>query len=681
MPQAHAAPAVATTIASPAVQALETKYGEQLKLLRAEILKALPTVDDAKKSAIQQSREAVTKATANAKAAKEALGKIGAAKGLVDHAKGKWIGGAEKGISAAEKALKSATTDDARKSAQQELAKWQANKQDGIKALAERQAAYDQIKLTEPALIAAEKSAQSALAQAVEIEKKAVAAVLTMAAPLLSNTTLDAKLVKCAILANATPRGLAEYAAQSKEHAALVDRLLSNPTLMQAMLTAGGAEGNQYGRAMEILSAIQKASSRAQEGLFYRLALATSLEHAVPIKQNNPAAATSAPATVDPVKRYQHFEKAFLAGELDPAFKDFTAWEYRNVVNGDEPEETLTWGREMLRNYRPDHILNPDYGWRYSKAVATDVRYGSEHVKDDLPELQSYQNIIKNGGICGRRAFFGRFILRAFGIPTLARPQRGHAALTRWTPNGWVVNLGAGWGNPDAKGVMELSDTDFLLETQIRKNPAAHTQCLRVQWAADAIGEPKYVSLKPGTGGFWNNLAVFAKKAAVADAKPVALAALGQELGEANESAESRARVLVKTTISDADKKPIVAPNGMITIPAAAFTGAQVLGSFGGGHQLFSGAGSLQCEVQIPKAGKYALTARVVTVQDNPNLQLVTTPSSQAAEIPVPYTMGKWKSTPATVVQLSQGKNTLRFTRPEGSRGLTIKDITLQNIP
>jgi len=51
-----------------------------------------------------------------------------------------------------------------------------------------------------------------------------------------------------------------------------------------------------------------------------------------------------------------------------------------------------------------------------------------------------------NGGVCGRRAFFGRFILRAFGVPTTRRPQIGHAALVHWTPDGWVINLGANWG-------------------------------------------------------------------------------------------------------------------------------------------------------------------------------------------------------------------------------------------
>ena len=72
----------------------------------------------------------------------------------------------------------------------------------------------------------------------------------------------------------------------------------------------------------------------------------------------------NAPATVDPVKRYLHYEKAYLDGELDPAFKNMTAWECRFITNADAPDNVLAWGREMLRNYRPDQILTPDYGWR-----------------------------------------------------------------------------------------------------------------------------------------------------------------------------------------------------------------------------------------------------------------------------------------------------------------------------
>ena len=64
---------------------------------------------------------------------------------------------------------------------------------------------------------------------------------------------------------------------------ALVTTLLSDEALMKAMLTAGGPRDGKYGQAMQIYTAIQKASPRAKDGMFQRLALATSLEHAVPI--------------------------------------------------------------------------------------------------------------------------------------------------------------------------------------------------------------------------------------------------------------------------------------------------------------------------------------------------------------------------------------------------------------
>ena len=193
------------------------------------------------------------------------------------------------------------------------------------------------------------------------------------------------------------------------------------------------------------------------------------------------------PATVDPVKRYLHFEKAYLDGELDPAFKNFTAWEYRMVVECDAPDDILAWGREMLRTYRPDQITNPDYGWRYVVAVKTEVTYGSQNVSNDLPSLHKYQNIPMNGGVCGRRAFFGRFILRSFGIPVWGVTQHKHAAVSHWTPHGWVVNLGAGfehswWDKDDAP----RSGSDFLLETQARE----HGQEL-LESAAGAVGQPR----------------------------------------------------------------------------------------------------------------------------------------------------------------------------------------------
>jgi len=185
----------------------------------------------------------------------------------------------------------------------------------------------------------------------------------------LASDALDAKLAKYVVLLEATPQGLAEFAQQGKEQAALVEKMLADADLMKQMLVADGAnakrEGRgygpaQYGQAMKIYTDIQKASKKAATGVLQRLALAIGLEHAVPIGQANPTARTDAPETIDPVKRYLHYEKAYLDGELDPAFDRLSTWELRMVVNGDEPDETLAWGREMLRNYRPDHIFDTD---------------------------------------------------------------------------------------------------------------------------------------------------------------------------------------------------------------------------------------------------------------------------------------------------------------------------------
>lgn len=672
--------AAATVLAeSPApVPAGEQPAGDldaTLKDLQARIAATLPRLSEPKIAAFQAAREAVMKAKADAAAALAPFDKIEAAEGLVGHRKGKWIGGAENGIAGAEAALKKATTDAEREAAKKDLAHWQANLEAGRKALVESLAALDAAKAEEAKYKQDKQAADAALVAAVASELQAAKELLSEAMPVLSSDKLDAQLVRCAVLASATPKGLTEFARQGKEQEALVGKLLADTALMKAMLEAGGVKDGKYGPAMQVYDSIQKASPRAKEGLFHRLAIATSIEHAEPVKQVNPVAATNAPAFVDPVKRYMHFEKAYLGGELDPAFKGLSAWELRNVVNGNEPDETLVWGREMLRNYRPDHIFNTDYGWRYSGAVTTDVKYGSENVQYDRPELQDYQNIIMNGGICGRRAFFGRFILRSFGNPTVARPQIGHGALARWTPDGWIVNLGAGWGSRESNGVMQMTDADFVLETQVRKNPAGHEQALRAQWVGDALGEAKYVSMEPGSGGLWNVLSQFQKKLVVADTKPVTLAARGTELGEANLSAETMATALVKAEVSQDDIKIATSPDGVITIPAAACEGGnQLIKSFLGGQQMIC-AKPFQLDVSVPQSGKYQLSARVVTVRDNPPLLLTLNEAAEGIEIPIPYSLGAWQRTPPVTIELKSGANTLAFTHQ--TRAFALKDLTL----
>ena len=503
--------------------------------------------------------------------------------------------------------------------------------------------------------------------------------------PFLASDTLDACLVKGVVLSKATPRYLAAFAQEGKAYEALVEMLLSDTGLMKQMLEADGAEGGKYGEAMLLYTWIQKACPRAKEGILQRLALGTSLEHAVPVAQSNPLAKTNAPTVVDPVKRYLHFEKAYLAGELDPAFKALTAWDCRFVTNGDETDEVLTWGREMLRNYRPDHIATSDFRWRYVKAVKTDVQYGSKEQVNDIPTLHPFQNIINTGGVCGRRAFFGRFILRCFGIPTLARPQKGHATLVHWTPEGWVINLGASWGWGWMKSGQQ--DVDFLAMTQARRDEKAYLQVLRAKWVGTLLGEAPTLGFNAEVSGFWNGVALYRQRAIIEASKAVALAAVGTDIGEANVSKE---KDLVETvTLADADRKIVIGEDKSITIPAVACTLSTnntekiiFMKSFKDGLQMhYSRNGKPEpfaYTFDAPAAGTYALSARVVTVSPNQHLLVAANDAKEPADIALPYTLGMWGQTPPVEVTLAKGKNVLKFSRNEPVRGLTIKQFTLK---
>jgi len=676
-------PAVQEMELTAAGQNLLARYSDQLKALQAEISKALPAVDEQKKSAYLKASEAERAAEAEVNAAQQGLGKIQTAQALVAHAKGKWIGGAEKGIAEAQEMLKKATTDAEREAAQKELAKWQANKEDGIKALKERQEALDKAKREEPALIQALQAAKDALAQAKTQTLKALKE-LTLES-FLSSDKLDAKLAKYVVLLEATPRGLAAFAQQGNDQEKLVEQLLADADLMKQMVIADGASGGKYGQAMKIYTDVQKASAKAKDGVLQRLALAVSLEHAVPVTQRNPKSQTDAPATVDPVKRYLHYEKAFLDGELDPGFKDLTVWDYRMVVYGDEPDWTLAWGRKMLRNYRPDHISTPDYRWRYVAAVRTDIKYGSQDNKYDKPELQFFQNIVMNGGVCGRRAFFGRFILRAFGVPTTARPQRGHAALAHWTPDGWVVCLGAGWGSGWTK-TRYGKDLDFLATTQARSTGKPYLQVKRAQWVGDVLGEKRTSGFLSGDPAFWHGVSLYLQRDIIEKAKAVALAAVGTDIGEANESKVKEA--VEAATITEEDRKIVIGKDGVITIPAVACSKPtnstakiRFMKSHLGGMQLhYNRLGNpeeFEYTFDAPAAGKYALSARVVTPSWKQHLLVAANGAKEPTDIALPFTVGMWEKTEPVEVSLVKGRNVLRFSRNEPVKGLTIKDFTL----
>lgn len=528
-------------------------------------------------------------------------------------------------------------------------------------------------------------------------ESKEAAASKTLAAarailadidPFIATDELDVPLMQIAILSHGTPRGFAEFAQQGPEQEALLANLLSDADLMREVLRAGGANGGEYGEAMQVFGAIQKASTRASEKgtIFYRLALGTSLHQPwLPGSEKGGVYGLvfADNSGIDQVARYLHYEKAFLDGELDPAFKDMNTWQCRYITNDPYTDEELAWTREMIRNYRPDHIANPDYKWRYVRIVKSDVPYKSPDWRPD-EGTSKVQQIVAGGGKCGPRAFFGRTAARAFGIPSRRSTQSGHAALNHWTPDGWVICFGAWWS---MAWCGPWGGEDFLLESQARDEPAEFAKVQRTQWIADALGEEDVSLRQYGQGGgLWNALAFYKKRAIVEDAKAEALElAGGMKLGESDDLLGDEEGTQIQ--IPEADRTITTDDNGVITIPVAACRTPEstskilFMESVDEGTQVhYARLGKrpelLTYSLSLPKAGTYNLTAHVVTVSRKQSM-ILRVNRRTFIDIDVPWTLGTWKETEPVAVELREGRNSLMFTSETPNRGITIKYFTL----
>jgi hypothetical protein len=486
----------------------------------------------------------------------------------------------------------------------------------------------------------------------------------------LGSDAIDKSLLKCAVLANATPRGLAAYAEQGPDHKARIDALLADQDLMKQMLVAGGAKAGRYGKAMEILSAIRAASTKSRDGILGRLALATALELAAP--------ELCGYTTIDPVKRYLSYEKWYLSKELDPHFEDMTTWECRHSINDDQPDDMLAWLRTMLRNYRPDAVATVYPRDKYM-AVNGDIPQTTPEYEDDIARLQA---VVCNGGRCGPKAALGRATTRAFGIPTWGARVKAHTGMTYWTPHGWTAALGVAFNGSfwDKDQPERMWSTVFRLDQMARENQDEYLKALRCGWIGDALGQEKINGMVSGTGGFWHALALNKKRAIVTDAWPdyhgdrlpwtEDAFALTKDYPKRPEESSP----LVTPAIGPEDRRIDTGDNGVITIPAGACitptaSTAKILfmeSDLGGIQLHYKRKGSPESfvyEVTVPTAGDYLLSAKVVTINRDQSLQLKLNDQDPVSNLPLPYTIGLWEESKPVNVPLRQGKNTLSFTR------------------
>jgi hypothetical protein len=543
-------------------------------------------------------------------------------------------------------------------------------------------------------LNATEKKAQDDLREQIQNEAMdAAGALIADLAPVLSSDALDPKLMRIAILTHGTPRGLAEFSQQGATQEKLLDQLFSDEALMRQVLDAEGANGGEYGEMMEVYTAILEKSERAREigSIFQRLALGTAIH--MPWLKGKPDRGIHGIVHADSdgieqVARYLHYEKAYLDGELDPAFKDMNTWECRFITNSEYSNEDLAWTRQMMRVYRPDHITTDDQQWRYVRFIKSDVPYCSTTHDPSLGTRPQMEAAL--GGICGRRAFLGRLTTRAFGIPTRKSTQTAHAAMSRWTPDGWAICLGAWWS---VAYCGPQDGLDFLLDSQAREFEDEYQLTRRAQWIGNAFGEED-VNMARGQfgkgGGFWDGLAFANKQIIVKKAEVKALElAGGMKLGESDELLGDE--VGEEIEIPEEFQQVTVAGDGAITLPAIACYSPRkssdrilFLKSWDEGYQLhYSRLGQrpelFKYRVEVPAEGEYELTALAATV--SPNLELlVRVNRDEPAPFAMPFTKGAWETSKPMRLKLAEGRNTISVTARTPNRGVSIKNWQLKPV-
>jgi hypothetical protein len=231
-------------------------YLELQERTRERILKALPRIPEKRQLVFLGAIEVEREAKARIQAAEAGMGQVASARGLVDHAKGKWIGGADRGIAAAKEKLSKAKTPAEEQAARDELAHWEQNRRDGEQALRERQAALDAALEKQPELERELHAAREGLDAAREQLDEAL--MRLGLDRFLSRSSLDEDLARLQVLLEAGPASLTDFASRGRDEQRLLDDLLDDGDLLVQIAVADGAAEGNYGRALELYRDIQQ---------------------------------------------------------------------------------------------------------------------------------------------------------------------------------------------------------------------------------------------------------------------------------------------------------------------------------------------------------------------------------------------------------------------------------------
>jgi len=369
-----------------------------------------------------------------------------------------------------------------------------------------------------------------------------------------------------------TKAGVAEigaFAKSSEANRKFLADFLGRADLMDLYLEGGAPKDNEYIGSLNVLRTILRADPDAREGLYLRLAIATSLAHA------KPNTCFGYREVIDPLKRYQHFKAAHRNKELDPMFDNLSVWELEKVVGSWGSDADLAWGREMLRTMRPELVIEKRYVRQVSEVQYTNPDWGNPP--------HHFSNVLGGGGKCGPRAWFGRFINQAFGVPAWGVKQPGHAAVGFLGNTGWKVMYGRGWDKSRWGG---MNGNQFVALATAREYRMDFSQAEHLRWLAESLANKEQAE---------------------------AVRSIATKIQNNPTGPRTANRLEGKREFSPTPEKPYTPVPGVQHLVAADYVkchNAWRVHSFAGGQQVNfqkNKDGWVEYKVDIPEPGKYGL--------------------------------------------------------------------------
>jgi hypothetical protein len=466
------------------------------------------------------------------------------------------------------------------------------------------------------------------------------------------------------LLARTGAKSVGDFAKAAPSNKEFLAWLMKNPAALEAYLGSDAPMGKKHAESLAVWKSIWQADPDSRDSLYLKLAIAASLEHPVPGK------GWGGMGPIEPLARYQHFKAAHRKHELSPIFDTLTVWELRMVVDCQACDDDMAWVREMLRTFRPDLLERP-------VRMVSEVQYATA---DYGPEPRGFAKVLEVGGKCGPRAWFGRMICQAFGIPSVRATQPGHAAVGMKRPwdKQWVTVYGRGWDKTRTRDGEK--GTDFTAEANARAHPDKYTAAIRLQWLASALTNAEQSKM----------VSTLAKTILLQMPKGKVAAPELQAEAESDESSEPATADAAQAGSKSAGvaEAPIGVAPGVLHFEAESCSSkseASVHKCTAGGKQVNIPKRSknswVDYTVNAPEAGTYLIQVHVATPYSKQVIEVKSgTGVEQLGTIHLPNTKGLWQTTDPVEIQLNKGVQNVRLFAPF-QRGLAIRWFELKRKP